>query len=58
MGLQTDAQNAIFEEISRQVPEVENLPNRASKARVIQDLALAYRYAAGGSQPGGTGVAK
>lgn len=53
MAGQTEAQRALFTGIQKLVEEVPNLPyDTAGQAIVIERLARAYRYAAGGAQPG------
>ena len=52
MSAQTKTQKAIFEEIQQQVHALTSVTGQvAVKAAALRDLALAYRYAAGGSQP-------
>ncbi len=50
------AQQDLFEAISKEVPTAANLTAVGNRAEALRKLALAYRYAAGGAQPGG-GVA-
>lgn len=56
MGHVTDAklatQKALFEAISAAVPEAQKT-TVGSQAGLLLQLSLAYRYAAGGAQPGG-----
>ena len=56
MAAKDEAQNALFEQIRVQTEAVgkSSVP-AASKATALRNLALAYRYAAGGQQPGGVG---
>jgi hypothetical protein len=59
MATKDEAQNAIFAEIARQIAEIEGERMQGpTQASTIQRLALAYRYAAGGQQPGGSGDSK
>ena len=49
----------LYEEISRQVAEIKDSnANVKEQAAVVRDLALAFRYAAGGTQPGAVVVEK
>lgn len=51
------AYNAIFEEIERQLKSEElNQYTAHDQAKIVRDLALAFRYASGGAQPGGGAV--
>lgn len=48
---------AVLKEIQRQVEALEGESyNAAAAAAVVRNLALAYRYAAGGQQPGGVAL--
>lgn len=58
MATKTDAQDALFDAITKTTEEA--LGAHASvtaRASALRDLALAYRYAAGGQQPGASVVA-
>jgi hypothetical protein len=57
MAGQRDTQAALLEEIQRQADKLSssNL-NTPGQARVARDLALAFRYAIGGPQPGGVAI--
>ena len=54
MSASSNAQQALFtaiqEVVAVGVPALENTPG--AQAELLRDLALAYRYAAGGLQPG------
>ncbi|MGN7947492.1 hypothetical protein ACTJKH_01970 [Microbacterium sp. 22215] len=43
---------ALFAAIEAELASVSKLTALGSRVKVVQDLALAYRYAAGGPQPG------
>lgn len=48
-----EAYNALFTEIARQASSEEiSKFHEPDQARIIRDLALAFRYASGGAQPG------
>lgn len=49
----TDAKSVLLEEIERQAKGIkESGFNDRLKAEMVRDLALAFRYVAGGPQPG------
>lgn len=52
------AQEALFEKITAEVNDINQSTNRLNRAAILRDLALAYRYASGGSQPGSVIVEK
>lgn len=54
-----DARAALYIEVKRQVEALSaaGYPEN-TQAEIVRDLALAFRYAAGGSQPGSVTVAK
>lgn len=52
------AQEALFEKISAEVKDINQSTNRLNRAAILRDLALAYRYASGASQPGSVTVEK
>lgn len=55
----TAAQDALFDQIHATLTDGQLLKYSApARAQTLVDLALAYRYAAGGPQPGGGTVAK
>ncbi|CAN7518205.1 hypothetical protein LJR042_003539 [Microbacterium maritypicum] len=43
---------ALFAAIEAELADVSKLSALGSRVKVVHDLALAYRYAAGGPQPG------
>jgi hypothetical protein len=51
MSTKSDAQEAIYAGISRIAGIIEHVPANA-QATIVRDLAVAYRLAAGGTQPG------
>jgi hypothetical protein len=58
MGVQSDAQTRLLEAITKNVSDLEAEAGVDSlqRAASLERLALAYRYAAGGAQPGGVTV--
>lgn len=52
------ALNDLYVAISAEVANIPKITSTASRARALADLALAYRYAEGGSQPGSVTVEK
>ena len=52
------AQKDLFDAISTEVSNVSKITSTAARAKALADLALAYRYAAGGQQPGSVTVEK
>jgi len=53
------AQLAVFAAIEKEAADVDAANvNSGTKAAIVRDLALAYRFAAGGSQPGSIHVEK
>jgi hypothetical protein len=49
--------DALMIEIARQVEKIQSQNiNVLAQAETVRDLALAFRYAAGGQQPGGSTV--
>lgn len=52
------ARQDLYEAISAGVAEANKFSNAAVRARVLADLALAYRYTDGGAQPGSVTVEK
>lgn len=56
---QREAQAELFTAIEAHAKAIASATlNAGSKARALSDLALAYRYAAGGAQPGSVTVEK
>jgi hypothetical protein len=54
-----EAKGAIYTEIKRQVGAIEQSGWREKdQAVILRDLALAFRYASGGQQPGGVAIEK
>ena len=55
-----EAQDALFAEIKRQIENLgqSNAGNASYQSNALRDIALAYRYAAGGAQPGSLTVEK
>ncbi|WP_394685352.1 hypothetical protein [uncultured Microbacterium sp.] len=52
------AQQDLYEAISAEVANVSKIGSTAARAQTVADLARAYRYAAGGAQPGAVTVEK
>lgn len=52
------AQVALFVAITEQVANLSKITSTAARADALAQLALAYRYAAGGAQPGSVTVEK
>lgn len=57
MASKTETHDALLEQIHRLAGEVSDYPEIA-QAEMLVNLALAYRYVAGGPQPGGHPVEK
>lgn len=56
MASKTETQDRLFEAIKTVTKAIEGMSEYAgpqTQAQALRDLALAYRYAAGGQQPGG-----
>lgn len=54
-----DTQNVLFDVIAKAVTELDTSGvHISSKADALRDLALAYRYASGGQQPGAITIQK
>lgn len=57
--VRTAAVTALMQSISKSVEALDSATlETADKARVLRDLALAYRFAAGGTQPGSAVIEK
>lgn len=54
----TEAQNAIFTHIVEGLEQASRECGGAARAEAIKNLALAYRLAAGGTQPGSAVLTK
>lgn len=58
-GTQSDAITALFAAITKSTNALAaSGVHETNKASALRDLALAYRYAAGGQQPGGVHIEK
>ena len=57
MASKTEAQDALFAAIKNELDHIDNWVVSA-RPGVIRELAVAYRLAAGGAQPGGSVVEK
>lgn len=51
-------QKELFEAISAQIAGIASLVTPLDRAKTLAQLALAYRYTAGGQQPGSGGAEK
>lgn len=59
MAGNTETQQALFAAVKDEVAEVQRSgAGVAARAGALRDLALAYRYLAGGQQPGGVTLEK
>ena len=57
MSPKEDAQHALFTAIAKAVGDLEELGyDPTVRAEALESLALAYRYAAGGAQPGASAI--
>ena len=57
LSVKEDAYEAIFVEIKAVIGEMDGYGPH-DRAKVLQSLAIAYRYASGGAQPGSVTVEK
>lgn len=56
MATNHEARDVIYEQVVRIAKVIENSGSRSDvQARALESLARAYRHAAGGPQPGGSG---
>ena len=55
---QSEAQKSLFTLIQKTTEESERVENLGRRSEILANLALAFRYAAGGQQPGSVHVEK